>query len=129
MVGFPKAGGGQKITVRFAAVAGGGERWTRSVGGREFSSEQRPARATAPLLRERFGIVAVDTALVADATCLKYVVCHWSLLGIPLPLWLGPQSSAREYTEEGRFRFDVEIRHVLTGLIVRYRGWLVEDAC
>jgi len=27
--------------------------------------------------------------------------------------------------EDGRFNFHVEIDHPLTGMIVRYRGWLV----
>jgi len=42
----------------------------------------------------------------------------------PLPLWLAPGGTAFEFAVEGRFHFDVEIRHWLTGLIVRYHGWL-----
>ena len=33
-----------------------------------------------------------------------------------------------ESAEDGRFNFHVEISHPLTGLIVRYRGWLVPKA-
>jgi hypothetical protein len=78
-------------------------------------------------LREHFGALAFDIELTAADGTLKYVVCHSYLLGIPLPLWLGPKSAACESAEDGCFRFDVEIRHIFTGRIVRYRGWLLED--
>ncbi|RUU44713.1 DUF4166 domain-containing protein [Mesorhizobium sp. M6A.T.Ca.TU.002.02.2.1] len=39
-------------------------------------------------------------------------------------MWLCPRSTSFESVENGRFRFHVEISHPLTGLIVRYRGWL-----
>lgn len=129
VAGFPTAGARQKIMLQLSPEAAG-ERWTRNVAGREFSSLLRLSRSSAagvPLLQEQLGVVAVDMEVaVADET-LKYVVCHWYLLGIPLPLWLGPQSTARESTEDGRVRFDVEIRHILIGLIVGYHGWLIED--
>jgi hypothetical protein len=35
-----------------------------------------------------------------------------------------PVGDSYEFVEQGRFRFHVEIGHKLTGLIVRYRGWL-----
>ena len=41
-----------------------------------------------------------------------------------LPMWLCPRSDSYETAEDGRFHFHVEISHPLTGLIVRYRGWL-----
>jgi hypothetical protein len=55
------------------------------------------------------------------------VLRRWSAFGIPLPLWLAPRPTAFETVENGRFRFHVEISHPLTGLIVRYRGWLSPD--
>jgi uncharacterized protein DUF4166 len=42
-----------------------------------------------------------------------------------MPLALAPRGDAYEFAEEGRFHFHVEIGHAFTGLIVRYRGWLV----
>ena len=150
IVGFPRAGASQKITVSIAVEAEG-ERWTRNVAGREFSSRQRlspdrPLRSSGvgklegdvtplkagycagqSLLREHFGALAFDIELTATDGTLKYVVSHSYLLGIPLPLWLGPKSTACESAEDGCFRFDVEIRHVFMGRIVRYRGWLLED--
>jgi hypothetical protein len=123
-IGFPKAGQEQSIAVRLS-VDGAGERWIRTCGGRTFSSTQHPGRGRAEwLVRERFGPVAVDMALIADTSGMRYVVRRWMLLGVPLPLWLGPRSTASESVQDGNFRFDVTISHPVTGLIVRYCGTL-----
>ena len=45
-----------------------------------------------------------------------------------LPSWLAPRSNSYETEQDGRFRFHVQISHPWTGLIVRYRGWLVAAA-
>ena len=127
IIGFPKAGLDQPITLHMTAQADG-ERWTRNVAGRSFSSMQRAGRARSrALVREQFGPLAVDMALVVAPGCLGYVVRRWSLFGLPLPLWLGPASKAVESVEDGAFRFDVEIRHPLVGLVVRYAGKLARQ--
>jgi hypothetical protein len=72
----------------------------------------------------RFGPVAANIALVSHAGCLRYIIRSWTLFGIPLPLWLGPRSTATESSTDGKFYFDVTIGHPLTGLIVQYRGVL-----
>jgi hypothetical protein len=46
------------------------------------------------------------------------------LFGLPLPRILAPRIAAHESAPDGRFHFHVEIAHPLTGLIVRYRGFL-----
>ena len=63
-------------------------------------------------------------ALVLDGDRLRLQLRRWSVLGIPLPLWLAPKSNAYETVENDRFVFHVEISHALTGRIVRYTGWL-----
>jgi hypothetical protein len=124
LYGFPKAGADQHIAVMLK-VEGDGERWTRVIGGRRFSSVQKPGRGTSEwLVREWFGPASVDLALVVEGVNLRYVVRRWRLFGVPMPLWLGPRSRAIETVEAGQFRFDVEIAHPLTGLIVRYCGVL-----
>jgi hypothetical protein len=124
LIGFPKAGSDQSISVTLT-VEGDGERWIRSSGGRTFSSVQHLGRGRSEwLVRERFGPVCVDMALVVDGANLRYIVRRWALLGIPLPLSLGPRSAAIESAQDGRFRFQVEIGHPFTGLIVRYCGLL-----
>jgi hypothetical protein len=51
----------------------------------------------------------------------------WSIFGVRLPVTWAPLGKAYESVENGRFCFNVEIAHPLTGLIVRYRGWLVPN--
>ncbi len=64
-------------------------------------------------------------ALVVEPSRLKFVVRRWLLLGIPLPLCLGPHIAAIESVDgEGAFNFDITIRHPLVGLLVHYAGWL-----
>ncbi len=75
-------------------------------------------------MRERVGAVSVDLALVADGANLRYIVRRWALLGITLPLSLGPRSTAVESVQDGKFRFQVEVSLPLIGLIVRYHGTL-----
>jgi hypothetical protein len=64
-------------------------------------------------------------ALVLECGRLSLILRHWRAFGIPMPMFLCPRSTAHETVEDGRFRFHVEIGHRWTGLIVRYRGWLV----
>ena len=66
-------------------------------------------------------------ALVPDGGRLRLVLRRWSAFGVPLPMWLCPRSDSLRAAEDGRFHFHVEIGHPLTGLIVRYRGWLVRN--
>lgn len=124
LIGFPDSGATQKISVRLVEEVDG-ERWIRQIGKRRFSSVQNPGRGAHQwLIRERFGPVAVYMALVVDGECLRYVIRKWTFCGIPLPLAIGPGTTAVESLHLGKFCFDVEIRHFLTGLIVRYRGTL-----
>jgi hypothetical protein len=125
VIGFPKAGAEIPVTVDFE-FAGGAEIWTRTFGSSRFSSVQTEGQGRlVHMVRERFGIVDVSLAVVLDSDILRLVVRDWRVLGIPMPLWLAPGGDAFEHAEGGRFHFNVEIAHPLTGLIVRYRGWLV----
>jgi len=125
-VGFPKGGSDLPITVKLS-VGDYGERWVRTVADRTFSSTHRLAKGrSAGLIRERFGPIAVDMALVLQGPRLCYAIRRWSLLGIPMPLWLGPRTNASESVDaEGRFRFDIKLWHPFIGLLVHYAGWLV----
>lgn len=124
VVGFPEAGADQSMTVQLTRD-GDGERWVRTSGKSTFSSIQMPGRGGSEwLLRERFGPVSVDMALVVDGQTLRYIVRRWAFFGISLPLFLGPRSMAVESAKDGQFCFDVKISHPFTGLVVRYRGQL-----
>jgi hypothetical protein len=128
IVGFPPAGDDIPVQVTFR-LNGGRELWQRNFAGRRFESTQEEGQGrSARLMCERFGVLSFVMALVIEAERMRLVMRRWSLLGLPLPLWLAPRIDAYEYVEAGRFRFHVEISHPLTGLIVRYRGWLVPQA-
>jgi hypothetical protein len=124
VVGFPAAAAETPVTVRFS-VRDGVETWTRTFGSQRFTSTQFAGRGrTVHLLCERFGPFTFAMALVVANGRLSLVPRTWSVLGVPLPLWLCPRADAHESVVDGLFRFHVEIRHPLTGLIVRYRGSL-----
>jgi len=127
IIGFPEAVADTPISVEFAA-SGGAETWTRKFGDQSFSSRQFAGSGkSAALLCERFGPLTFALALVPENGRLSLRLLHWSAFGIPMPMWLCPRSDSYETTEDGQFHFHVEISHPLTGLIVRYKGWLEPD--
>lgn len=123
LIGFPKAGWNVPVNVAFA-LKQSGELWRRTFAGRTFESFQWAGAEGNTLLMERFGALTFGLALVFDGRRLNLLVRNWKLLGIPLPPALAPGGQTYEFVEHSRFHFHVEIRHPLTGLIVRYAGWL-----
>ncbi|MBY3363697.1 SDR family oxidoreductase [Rhizobium laguerreae] len=127
VIGFPRAGEDVPVTVRFA-VDGDKEIWTRDFGGKIFRSIQLEGKGRDQhLLAEVFGPFRVLMALVPDGEKLRLVVRGWRFCGIPLPLFLAPGGDTYEEERDGRFHFHVEISGRLTGLVVRYTGWLVVE--
>ena len=129
---FPIAGGDDPVTVTFR-VEQERERWRRTFGASSsastFESTQEQGKGRFDrLLCERFGPFNFGLALVVEDARLWLVVRRWSFAGLPLPAAWAPRGQAYESVEDGRFNFHVEIGHRLTGLIVRYRGWLVPRA-
>lgn len=124
LIGFPAAGQDVPVAVRFTR-SGEGEVWTRTFAGRSFSSFQAPGQGRAArLVVERFGPLAVAMAPTTRDGRMTLVIRRVTLFGLPLPAWLSPTTAAHEEIVDGRFHFDVEIGHPLTGMIVLYRGWL-----
>ena len=120
MMRFPP-GGLWPLHVAFAERHGV-ETWTRDFGGHCFSSE---LSAAGPRLVERFGPFRFAFDLPSGAGGLEMRLRRWSCLRLPLPLALAPRIAAREWEEEGRFRFAVDVSLPLIGDVVRYSGWLV----
>jgi hypothetical protein len=116
---FPKAGA-HPLHVTFAE-RDGVERWTRCFGDQAFSSELSEKNGR---LVERFGLLHFTFDLPSDHRGLEMHLRRWSAFGIPLPLALAPRGVAREWEEQGRFRFDVPIALPLVGRVVHYTGWL-----
>jgi hypothetical protein len=128
IVGFPQAGEDVPVRVDFN-VTNGVERWTRTFAGKSFHSTQEQGRGRYEwLVCERFGPLCAGMALVVEDGKLRLIVRRWSLLGIPMPLFLAPRGDSYEYEADGRFHFHVEIGHPITGLIVKYQGWLEPTA-
>jgi hypothetical protein len=126
--GFPKAGRDIPVKVEFREKDGV-EYWTRTFGGKSFSSKQQLGRGRDQfLVRESFGPFRVGLANVLENDRLKVIPRYWSFLGIPLPRFLLPRGETYEHAENNRFNFHVEIGSPLTGLIVRYKGWLVPSS-
>ena len=128
VIGLPAAGLEVPVTVDFA-VRNGVETWRRTFAGRSFASRQYEGHGRfAHLVVEQFGPFAIGLAPVIDGGRLRIVVRRWGLFGLPLPAWLAPGGETFEREDDGRFHFHVEIGTRLTGLIVRYRGWLLPTA-
>ncbi len=128
IMGFPKAGEGVPVTVKFTAERGG-ELWRRTFAGQSFQSFQEDGRGRSEgLVVERFGPIGIAMAVLVEGDRLVLVIRRVAVFGIPLPSWLRPGGTAYEHTADGRFNFFVEIRAPLAGLIVGYRGWLVESS-
>jgi len=124
VIGFPEPAPDTPVNVRFTA-ANGQETWTRTFGGKSFTSRQLLGQGKQQfLLCERFGPLTFAMALVLQDARLVLMPRRWCCLGLALPMWLGPRVFAYEAVESGKFRFHVEISNRLTGLIIRYRGWL-----
>lgn len=84
----------------------------------------RAKRRNEELLAEDFGPFRVLCALEPRENRLHLSVRAWSFLGLPLPLLFAPGGRTFEEDRDGLFHFHVEVESPLTGLIVRYRGWL-----
>jgi len=127
VIGFPRAAEDIPVSVTFT-VEDGRETWVRDFGGRRFMSRQLAGTGRlAHLLAEEFGPVRVLIALVPDGGRMRLVIRGWQVFGLPLPRFLAPDGDTFEGEADGRFRFHVEIGGPLTGLIVRYTGWLTAD--
>jgi hypothetical protein len=121
---FPRAGRDVSVEVTLSADKSR-EVWRRRFAGHNLRSVQWQGRGrSAYLLREQFGPAIFSMALVVDGERLRLALRRWSIFGVVLSLALAPRGEAYEFAEDGRFRFHGEIKHPLTGLIVRYRGRL-----
>jgi hypothetical protein len=107
-----------RVTIR---RSDGGETWVREFGGKPMRSR---LRARGGLLEERLGPTTFRFSLRADRERITWKVVAVRVLGVPVPVALFDGVLASESTEGGRYRFDVEARLPVVGLLVRYRGTL-----
>lgn len=131
VMGFPPSAACTPVRVTMdRRDADGSERWTRQFGTHRFQSTLSIEPGDPPnQVRERFGPLKFRLQLPVDDTGLQMPMIGATALGfIPLPRWLTPVSTTREFVDaQGRFCFDVDISMVLVGRVVRYEGWLVDE--
>lgn len=96
--------------------------WMRQINDRELRSE---LSAAGPHLAERMSGMTVISEPVCEAGALVLCPLAMRAFDIPLPQALWPKVTMREWGEDGRYRFRVEIRAPLTrGRLLAYEGWL-----
>jgi len=120
LTSLPPEGRDQPLQVTFEA-RGSEEIWRRRFGTSVFPSVQFERRG---YLCERVGPVTFAFVLAASDEGLALELQGLRLLGVALPRVVHPTIATFESEREGRYRFEVEARLPLFGLLVRYAGWL-----
>ena len=101
-----------------------GETWRRSFGGVPMRSR---LHARDGVLEERFGPSVVCFRLEARDGVIHWHPAGMRTLGVPWPDGFLHGSGAREWVEDGRYRFEVAVHLRGAGLLVRYVGTLDVD--
>lgn len=120
LLGFPSQARQAPISVLLERD-GRGERWSRCFAERTLSSRLQPE---GDLLMERFGPLRLRFQLEVDGGVLHWRPRALSLLGLPLPRALAAAIEAREWVEDGRYRFLARGALPGVGQVVGYEGWL-----
>jgi saccharopine dehydrogenase-like NADP-dependent oxidoreductase len=124
--GLPKAGTNLPISIEFSqnTMNNSVETWTRTIGKSKFVSHLSVGVGKQEhLLCEQVGPAKFYTALVNEPKDeIHLVLRSWKLFGMAMPMLLAPKVKAFEKDQFGSYRFFVEIRHPLIGLIVSYQG-------
>jgi Domain of unknown function (DUF4166) len=121
MASLPPASAKTDLAVDIETL-GDAERWTRHFGTHAMRST---LRQDGELLCERLGPAHFHFELVVRDGALLWIVRRVAVLGTPLPVRWFAGVAAREFAEDGAYRFDVAAALPLAGLLVRYRGTLV----
>ena len=108
-----------------------GERWQRMFAERPLMSEQYAGPGGC--LVERFGLLDVWFRLVVVdrmlCFCQERVALRFRALCVPLPRWLSPQITGREWTMpgQGRVQVAVSVSVPLVGLLLAYAGSIATE--
>ena len=108
------------LQVEIAATVEG-ECWTRRFGSHRMASN---LWFDDGLLGERLGVLRFGFALEVKNSVLTWRVVRVHAAGLPLPaLWFSGVV-AREFEQDGRYRFEVTARLPILGELIHYAGWL-----
>lgn len=99
------------------------ETWTRHFGEHRMQSI---IRAGCGVLEECFGPIVLRFALSVEPNRLVWTLVGARFLFLPLPAALFAGCGAFETIVDGRYWFDARAHIAGIGLLVHYKGWLVE---
>jgi hypothetical protein len=99
------------------------ETWTRRFGEQRMQSVIRPGRHG---LEECFGPVVLTFSLTAEPNRIVWRLERARFLFLPLPRAWFAGCEAFETVVDGRYWFDARAGMAGIGLLVHYKGWLVE---
>jgi hypothetical protein len=126
-LGFPASGPERPLRVEFQAV-GSAERLSRHYPDRTLATIQAAGGPDGSgLLSERFGPFHLLIQLRATKQGLEFDLRSVRVGGAVLPKSLRPRLFAREFDEDGWYRFDVRVELPLIGLLIAYRGRLMPE--
>lgn len=96
--------------------------WIRRIGAQAVRSVQWVGADG--LLAERMGPGLVCCLPEVREGALRLNLRRMALLGVPMPRWLLPRVTTREWQAGGLYRFDVAMALPGVGPVVHYHGWL-----
>jgi len=99
------------------------ETWTRRFGEHRMRSV---IRGTNDGLEESFGPIALTFGLTAEGNGIVWRVKGARFLFLPLPTALFAGCGASETIDAGRYWFDARAGMLGIGVLVQYKGWLVD---
>jgi hypothetical protein len=100
------------------------EEWVREFGSHPMRSSLTFHRAR---LRERLGLVLFTFDLVAGLDRIEWHVVSARFWPLAVPITWLLECSASEAVVNGRYTFEVKAQVRGVGMIVHYKGWLVES--
>jgi saccharopine dehydrogenase-like NADP-dependent oxidoreductase len=122
---LPPPGLDMPVRVEMRSEDDGSETWTRIYPNVTMRSRLGNPDPVTCQIDERFGPVAIRLEWRPAGAGLSLRTIGARILGIPLPEFLRPRTTATESAgSNGAFRFDVAISLPLIGTLARYRGWL-----
>lgn len=123
IVGLPRSGMGQGVSVSLRTGDDGVDSWQRNFGGRRYQSRLEAGNGTdRGKLVEHQGRMVNVFSLEASAERLSFTLVAFRWMGLALPLWLAPRCQAFETGRDGKFCFDITITLPLIGHLISYRG-------
>jgi hypothetical protein len=99
------------------------EKWERLFGAHRMTSVLQCHQGR---LRERLGLVVFTFDLKASVDRIDWHLVTAKCWPIPIPITWMLKCSATEAVVDGRYTFDVKAHVRGIGMIVHYKGWLVE---